>query len=129
MNFVAALYVMVALVLLGPELASGAGLGTYKAWEYVFQGAEATALWAVGVVYFARRSQARWARLGVAVSVYAAAEAALRPACRLMLDMHSAPNAPNGLCSSAGFDLAWLCPIALSGIAWAFASSVRGKSL
>lgn len=108
---------------LGPEFAPG----SYKAWDYVARGAETFVLWLIVMAFVGRHMAGTPRRIAIAVCAYSSAEAFLRPACRLMLDMSTSPKAPAGLCSAAGFDFAWMAPVCLALIAYAMADSLGGK--
>jgi hypothetical protein len=78
-----------------PELLAGVA-GSAAAWAYVWHGVEASALWLLACTLSTRTE---WR----AVCVYAATEAAMRPACRLALPMDAKPPVPEGstLCEVA----------------------------
>ena len=69
-----------------PDLFAGVA-GSVAAWAYVWHGVEASALWLI-VATLSTRTEWR------AVCVYAATEAAMRPACRLALPMDARPTVP-----------------------------------
>lgn len=91
-----ALLALAALAYFAPELLARLGAGSVGAWEFVFYGAEAAALWALAFVTlqgFAVRCICAWGLF----------EALQRPMCRLAFPMDRKPQVPEGqtLCDAA----------------------------
>ncbi len=85
----AALLALAALAYFAPELLARLGTGTVGAWEFVFYGIEASALWALAFVTlpgFAVRCICAWGMF----------EAMQRPVCRLAFPMDRKPQIPEG---------------------------------
>ncbi len=126
---VAGLLILAALTNLGPELVATLTGGSIRAWEYVAEGVQAAALWLVVLVLLVLTARHPLVRsVAAAVCSYGAAEAALRPACRLAFPMDRPPNvpAPEGLCAAAGWPWWWeLSPVALALCALAFTPLCR----
>lgn len=112
---VAGLLILAALTNIAPELIASLTGGSIRAWEYVAEGVQASALWLVVLALLLPYPRARL--VGAAVCGYGAAEAALRPACRLAFPMDRPPSvpAPEGLCAAAGWPWWWeVSPLALA---------------
>lgn len=126
---VALLLILAALTNLGPELVAGLTGGSVRAWEYVAQGAQAAALWLMVMALLLPYPRARLP--AVAICAYGAAEAALRPACRLSFPMDRPPSvpAPEGLCAAAGWPWWYaVSPLALALSAVALAHIAKGRT-
>lgn len=95
----AALLALAVLAYFAPELLARLGAGSVSAWEFVFYGTEAAALWALAFVMlrgFVVRCVCAWGLF----------EAMQRPMCRLAFPMDRKPELAQGqtLCDAA-FDL------------------------
>lgn len=98
------------------------------AWDFVAAGAQTACLWAGHALllfgYTRRHPLAR--RAALAVCTWGAAEAILRPGCRLLLPMDRRPDIPPGgdLCTAAGMPwwysltplAAAMCAVAVAGL-------------
>lgn len=97
-----ALLLLFALANYGPELVAWAAGESAKAWDYVLQGVQAAALWALiaGLVPHV---------LARAACALGAWEAMQRPVCRLMFPMDRPPQTGGlNLCEAAmGLPVAW----------------------
>lgn len=111
-TLVAVLLLVAALAHIAPD----AMPGSRAAWEYVFTGAEATALWLTAAVLLpARRSLAWWGAL--AVCAYGVFESIQRPICRLAFPMTAPPPGGGYLCDMAGVPTSALSMLAVCLVA------------
>jgi hypothetical protein len=102
-----ALLLLFGLANYGPELVGWAAGQSAKAWDYVLQGAQSAALWAL----LASMVPHILARASCALGAF---EAMQRPVCRLMFPMDAPPQTggPN-LCEAAiGVPVAWVNALA-----------------
>lgn len=127
-TLIAALLLLAAAVELLPEHLAAWRDQSQSAWDSLFAGVRSVGLWlTVGVPllgYTARRPMAR--RAALAVCTWGAAEAILRPGCRLLLPMDRRPAIPPGgdVCTAA--DMPWwygltplaaaMCAVAIAGL-------------
>lgn len=102
-----ALLLLFALANYGPELVAWAAGESAKAWDYVLQGVQAAALWAL-IAGFMPHVLVR------AACALGAWEAMQRPVCRLMFPMDRPPQTGGlNLCEAAiGLPVAWVNALA-----------------
>lgn len=102
-----ALLLLFGLANYGPELVAWATGESAKAWDYVLQGSQAAALWAL----LAGLMSHVLARAACALGAF---EALQRPVCRLMFPMDRPPQTGGlNLCEAAvGLPVAWVNALA-----------------
>ena len=83
------------------HIAPDAMTGSRAAWEYVFTGIEATALWLAVAVMLPRAIKPLW-WAGLCVCAYGVFESIQRPICRLAFPMDAPPPGTGYLCDMAG---------------------------